>query len=140
MSKGLFFTFELKPYRFGVAVSIAQDRNELSEDLKKLDRRFRTNARKNILADWDRAAQISTGMVVSVGENEGDAFMWLRDIPTTNATCGVLIHESLHLVTLCLCERGMDLGMDGSSQEPYCYLLEEVWNEVMGRVNHHLKR
>lgn len=137
--KGLFFTMELKPYRFGVAFSIGQDREALDKDLKDLDRKFNTNAREAILIDYDRIEPISSGFVLSVGKNEGDAFVWLRDIPTTNGTCGVAIHEFMHLVTLCLHGRGMELGSTASSQEPYCYLMEEVWNEVMGRVSQHRK-
>lgn len=133
MSNGIFFTTELPPYRFGVIVSVGQTRQQLSEDLKKVDRKFKTKARASILSSLDSVSEISTGCVISIGDN--DAIMWLRDMPETNATCGVLIHEAVHLATFCLVGRGMKMGKSGSSQEPYCYLIEHIWNEVMAHVS-----
>ncbi len=134
---GLFFTTTLRPYRFGLAVSIAQDPKQLNKDLLKLDRRCGTKARPNIMQNYRRISPISTGFVLRVGV--GDAFMWLKAMPTTTATCGVALHEMLHVTAMCLMDRGIKISRKASSHEPYCYLLEDLHVTLYDNVNNHLR-
>lgn len=134
----MFFTTSLRPYRFGLAVSIAQDVRSLGEDLRKLDQSCGTKARANILKDHAHLSTISTGYVLRVGT--GDAFMWLKEMPTTTKTCGVALHEMLHVVAMCLNDRGVKLTNKAHSHEPYCYLLEDLHETLYMHVNDYLKK
>lgn len=130
---GLFFSIELRPYRYGLVVSIGQTDAEIRADMIRLDRRHKTGRVTDVIeamkGRWP-------GFVRTW---EADSFMFIREMPVTVQGQGVVVHELLHVVRHCMRTRNMGMGgMNG--QEAYCYLLEETWNQVMGRVAEHLRK
>jgi len=123
----------MRPYRYGFVVSIGQSDEELKADMRRIDRKQKTRRTKYVMA---ASATPGPGFCVMF---ENDSFMRIREIPRSVEGDGVVIHELLHVVRHCLKSRGINMsGTNG--QEAYCYLLEEAWNEVMGRVVIHLKK
>lgn len=125
---GLSFTVELKPYRYGLAVSMGQSRKELLKFARWIDKEYGSDRSGIIMDGFDKAD--SVGFCIRM---DGDSFLYLRDLPTTITKQGVLIHELFHVARHCLISRDIDLS-GRSTEEVYAYLMEEMWNEIMHRV------
>lgn len=132
MSKGMFFCFELRPYRYGFVVSIGQTDAEIKADMAKIDRKHKVKRKADVM---DALKNRTPGFCVLW---EADSFMFIRDMPMTVQGQGVVAHELLHVVRHCMRTRGIKMSGQ-SAEEAHCYLLEEAWNEVMGRVARHVK-
>lgn len=136
MKGGFCFNMEIKPYRYGLLMSIAQSRKQLKRSLKSADKHFGTNRADELLKHWDESDGW-LGFVVNM--DSSDSFVYLRDMPDTINTRGVMVHELLHLTFAVLKARRIDTeGMGG--EEAHCYLLEELCNEVERRVSRHYMR
>ena len=125
---GFFFNIELRPYRYGCVVSIGQTDAQIKAEMAKVDHAYKTKRSRDVMR-----AGIENPVPGYVVTWEADSFMRIREIPDTVQVQGVVIHELLHVVRHCLKTRGINMAGRGG-QEAYCYLLEEAWNEVMGRV------
>jgi hypothetical protein len=130
--KGLFFNIELKPYRYGLVVSIGQTPKEVDRCMRRIDRAHKTDRRADVM----RAIEVSTpGCFVAW---DADGFLHIQNMPTTVQDQGVVIHELVHCIQHCMRTRGMNMS-GRTSQEAFCYLIEETWNEIMGRVARHVR-
>mgnify|MGYP007112896503 FL=1 len=132
---GLFFTTELRPYRYGLVVSIGQTDAELKADLRKADRHFKCKRTAEIMAE----AVLSKTWPGWVLNFEADSFMRMRELPSTIEQRGVMVHELLHVVRACMKSRNMRMS-GRTGQEAYCYLLEELYIEFCHRITQHTKR
>lgn len=123
---------ELRPYRYGLVVSIGQTEDELRRCMRRVDKKH------NVERLGDVIEALKTPGPGFCCFWEADGFMYIREIPMTVQSQGVVVHELLHVIEHCMKSRGMKLS-GVTSQEAYCYLIEEAWNEVMGRVANHIK-
>lgn len=130
---GLFFAIELRPYRYGLVVSIGQTDAEIGAAMAKMDRTHGTKRGPDVM---EALETVGPGFCVVW---DSDSFVYIRDIPDTVQAQGVVVHELLHAVRHCMKVRSISMG-DMNGQEAHCYLLEETWNEVMGRVARHIRR
>jgi hypothetical protein len=130
--RGLFFNIELKPYRYGLVVSIGQTNEEVDRAMKRLDKAHGIERRVEVMNALETPGP---GFCVVW---EADSFMCIRSMPIHVQDQGVVIHELVHVVQHCMNSRGMKMS-GRTSQEAFCYLIEEAWNEIMGRVARHIK-
>ena len=130
--KGHFFTLELRPYDYVVAVSVGQTDRELGAQLREVDRKHGINITGEML---EGVAKGPAFMVSLVGKERRafDSFMYLKYPPVALADQGVLMHECLHVVRHCLRRANITMG-GNNGEEAYCYLLEWMWKAVMERV------
>lgn len=126
-TKGLFFTLELQPYRYGLVVSIGQTDAQLKRSMERIDKKH------GVERVGDVMEALKTPGPGFCCLWEADGFMYIREIPVTVQSQGVVVHELLHIIQHCMKSRGMKLS-GVTSQEAYCYLTEQAWNDVMGRV------
>ena len=134
-TKGLFYTQSVKPYRYGLVVSIGQSLEELRASMEATDKEYGTDRAQEVIAQAEQA--IGDGWPGFVFRMQSDSFFWLRDLPRCTSSYGVMVHELMHLVNGVMKSRGIRLS-GTSTEEAYAYLIEELYIEMSNRVCRHL--
>lgn len=130
---GIFFNTELPPYRYGLVVSIGQSDASIKRDLARIDKKFKVERTADVMLALKNR---TPGFCVMW---EADAFMFIEKMPLLVKDQGVVVHELLHIVRHCMRSRGIRMN-NHSTEEAHCYLMEDLWNEVMSRVARHIRK
>lgn len=131
MTKSLFYTREIFPYRYGLVVSIGQTDAQLRASMQGLDRKLRTSHTEEVmLVAYKTNPEHTKGYVQNW---QSDSLMRIYTFPKSIGQRGAIVHELLHVVRACLWSRSLKMkGVTG--QEAYCYLLEDLYIDLFRRL------
>ena len=116
----------LRIYPFDVLVSIGHSDEQLDGILK----------RKGVQEDRDFAEYGFNGKAKYVlWPKYSYALIRLRELPRTSVDYGGLAHEILHVVIGVLRQVGMNISLDGGSDEAYTYLMSFLTTEIFREIN-----
>lgn len=131
----LFWSTEVRPYRYGLVVSIGQTDRQLVASARVLDRKFGADRAKEV----EEAAIRWAGCPGYVHRWTADALLRIRNIPKAVSDHGVLIHELTHVVHGVLKARGMNTDST-TGEEAFAYLIEQLHNDICVRLDKHKAR
>lgn len=129
--RSVFYMREVSPYRYGLIVNIGQSDRQLEKHMRDVDARLNTDRTKEVIRVANRPNMQRANGYVQNWKN--DSLLRIMKMPETIEDRGTVVHELLHVVRACLKSR--NIRMTGfAGQEAYCYLLEELHNDLFSRL------